>query len=490
MKISTPYIASSLLPVALVVLLQGDNTASFPTPQYSRRYYTHQKSRWLCDNPLSSSDAPTLSWASKDDNIFFDDFGDNFYDENSNNGNNNLSSLQSRMSEVKMAEQSYDSKIARNWNSGNWGVRGFALDQSSYAPSSTATPEKADVDKPVHVSVVAAPTSSLSYTDISLPQDRALPQDKVAIGRTDGSVFIVKLGDQYLTNFMSVPKLVVQQDENNSGKGDSDMSVRVENKWMNSEDSLQDEADDQTATESPFEITYQFQASEEGEAINKIVFHDDIQDDSSSGIICTTTINSGEISMWKLPSSQNTDIIQTAQLSGVHNAPIIGLEAMVINEKNILFSASRDGTFALWDIENGELITSMSCTDAQNGSTVPLTCASVYNPSSWEDDVYNLNENINDVIFLGTSDGYVLGYVVQEQLGAISFNPGPNIRFRAHGDTGKGEAVTAIKAGGDGTIATSAKLRGGTDESQAGRNPRMSSSILFTGGEDGSVKQW
>ena len=463
-----------------IILVRGGSFAFFVVNNPIRppqRYKTHK-----------------IGSSNNDDNIFFDDFGDNFYDENSNNGNNNLSSLQSRMSEVKVAEQSYDAKIARNWNSGNWGVRGFALDQSSYAPSSTATPETADHDKPVHVSVVAAPTSSSSYTDISLPQDRALPQDhKVAIGRTDGSVFIVKLGDQYLTNFMSVPKLVVEKDENNSGKGDSGMSVRVENKWMNSEevkDSLQDEADDQTATESPFEITHQFQASEEGEAINKIVFHDDIEDDSSGGIICTTTINSGEISMWKLPSSQNTDIIQTAQLSGVHNAPIIGLEAMVINEKNILFSASRDSTFALWDIENGELIKSMSCTDAQNGSTVPLTCASVYNPSSWEDDVYNPNENDNDVIFLGTSDGYVLGYVVQEQLGAISFNPGPNIRFRAHGDTGKGEAVTAIKAGGDGTIATSARLRGGTDESQAGRNPRMSSSILFTGGEDGSVKQW
>lgn len=431
-----------------------------------------------------------------DGNIFFDDFEDNFFDDSSssNNDNSNLSSLQSRMSEVKVAEQSYDAKIARNWSSGNWGVRGFSLDQSLYAPSSTATSETADQDNPVHVSVVAAPTSS-SYTDISLPQDRALPQDhKVAIGRTDGSVFIVKLGDQYLTNFMSVPKLVVEQDENSS-KNDSGVSVRVQNKWMNSDelkDSLQDEGDDQTApTESPFEITHQFQASEEGEAISKIVFHDDIEDDSSGGIICTTTINSREISMWKLPSSHNSDIIQTAQLSGVHNAQIIGLEAMVVNEKHILFSASRDGTFALWNLETGELITSMSCTDAQNGSTVPLTCASVYNPSSWEDDVYNSNENDNDVIFLGTSDGYVLGYVVQEHLGAISFNPGPNIRFRAHGtDTGKGEAVTAIKAGGDGTIATSARLRGGTDESQAGRNPRMSSSILFTGGEDGSVKQW
>ena len=68
----------------------------------------------------------------------------------------------------------------------------------------------------------------------------------------------------------------------------------------------------------------------------------------------------------------------------------------------------------------------------------------------------------------------------------------PDIRFKAHGtDTGRAEAITAIKCGGDGTIPTSARLQGGLDEgNQSRRNPNLSSFILLTGGEDGSVKQW
>jgi hypothetical protein len=83
----------------------------------------------------------------------------------------------------------------------------------------------------------------------------------------------------------------------------------------------------------------------------------------------------------------------------------------------------------------------------------------------------------------------VFGYVVQEllplsgggNLNVEPMNASPNIRFRAHGtESGKGEAVTAIACGGDGTIPTTARSS----------NPSLSSSILLTGGEDGSVKQW
>ena len=144
------------------------------------------------------------------------------------------------------------------------------MDKSSYDTTS-------DSDKPVYVSAIAASASSM---DISIPQDRALPQNHmVAVGRSDGSVFIVKLGDSYLTQFMPVPKLVVE------GEEEDDVSVRVDREWMNSDElkkSLQDEppqgiGDRTTQTQSPFEISYQFQASEQGDAINKLVYHDNIE---------------------------------------------------------------------------------------------------------------------------------------------------------------------------------------------------------------------
>lgn len=428
--------------------------------------------------------------SSNNNDIFFDDFGNDFFGDEGSSGSSNIASLESRMSEVKGAEQAYDAKIARNWSKGNWGVKGFSIDQFSSSSSSS--------DTPIHVSVVAAPTSSSYANDISLPQDRALPQDHtVAIGRTDGSIFVVKLGDQFLTNFMAVPTLKMEQREGeqtdqNVDTESSGMTVRVENEWMDSDqvkNRLQDEgtADTQqpTQTLSPFVITHQFIASEQGEPINKLVYHDTTEDNS---IICTAAGNSGEIRMWKMPSSsdnRNEVIIQTAQLSGVHSSPIVSLETMVIKEKHILFSASRDGAFALWNLDNnGELITSHQCSDANSGTPIPLTCADVYNPSSFDDSVNDENGN---VIFLGSQNGFVMGYVVQENNGVISFNPGPNLLFRAHGtDNGKYEAITAIKAGGDGTISTSARLRGDSDATRRS----VSSSILLTGGEDGNVKQW
>lgn len=466
--------------------------------------------------------------SSNNDDIFFDDFGDGFSDGSSSNSNNNgnnsnnLSSLQSRMSQVKGAEAAYDSKIARNWRRGNWSVRGFALESSSYttaSPTQTSATDTSKNDVPVHISAVVAPTSS--YPDISVPQDKALPQDRtVAVGRTDGSVFIVKLGEQYLTSFVAAPMLVVEQDDNGDEAG---MSVRVQNEWMDSnelkdtlhgerpqtlESGMGEEGDGQMAQDqSPFEISYQFLASEHSLPIKKLAFHDIVEGDDCECVICTAAGSSGDISLWKLPASSediNKEPMQTVLLGGVHNDEIVSLETMVLQEQNVLFSASRDGLFALWNLDrNGELMLSCQCTDVENGSTMSLTCGDVSNPSSWDDDHSNENDNDNDAIFLGTSSGCVVGYVVRELLSLAAAEssadvesacPTPNLRFRAHGpDSGLGEAVSAIKCGGDGTIPTSARLRGG-DESKAssgmGRNPRMSSSILLTGGEDGSVKQW
>ena len=453
----------------------------------------------------------TLIGSSSNDNgagdpVFFDDFGDSFVGgddspsssspSSSSSSYTNTKKLVSRMSQVKDAEAAYDAKLARNWNRGNWGVRGFALDKSSSVMQSTSKSS-------VRVSVVAAPTSSM-FDEISLPQDKALPQDKtVAVGRTDGSVFIVKLGEEYITSFMAVPKMI-----DDEGGTDED-SARVQNEWRASnqiEDSLHNtrsqmpEQSDmgvgggQTAREpSAFEIKHQFLASRGGETIHSLVLHDTAERSDCDGVICAAAGTSGEISIWTLPSSasdqtNNGGATLVDTLSGVHYSQIISLEVLVLrsdenrNEQTILFSASKDGAIALWDLDkNGELIYSCQCME-------PLTCADVSNPSAFDNGVDEEDEGAKDVIFLGTSAGYVMGFLVQDLLSAsdaksMSECPAPNVRFRTSRD---GEAVTAIKCGGDGTIPTSDR----SQERRIGRNPRLSSSILLTGGEDGSVKQW
>ncbi len=140
----------------------------------------------------------------------------------------------------------------------------------------------------------------------------------------------------------------------------------------------------------------------------------------NSGIICMAVGASRDISMWILPShdTNNGGIVQSEVLSGVHNDQIVSLKTMVLkprdkdmDEQNVLFSASRDGKFALWILDgNGKLMLLCQCVDVDAGKT---TCADVFNPSLWDNGYGNNSESNNDVIFFGTSTGYVFGYVVQ-----------------------------------------------------------------------------
>ena len=437
-----------------VIILLVTSSSAFVIP-HSRRFFS---SRFII-------------CSSSGDQVFFDDFGDEISNNDGRSkkdgGSDLLSGLRSRMGEVKGAEAAYDSRLARNWRRGNWSVRGFSLDKNNGSGGSSSA---------VCVSVVAAPISASLYSDISLSHDRS-SQQTVAVGRTDGSVFIVKLGEEYLTNFDDID--------------DAGMTRRADiSDFVDEVDELMD-----NKRQAPFEIMHQFLASQQGHPINKLVYHDSIKGSEYLGIVCTAAGTTGEITIWKLPTNDTNyrGIIQSIVLSGIHNDEIISLKTIVlqsqqddIDEQEVLFSASRDGKFALWNLRNGELLLSCQCAEEMT-----ITCADVFNPSSWDDSQSDTSGI--DVIFLGTSNGYVFGYAIQELL-TLSFksrdsyknesiNAVPSIRFHAHGvESGKGDAITAIACGGVGTIPSSSRT--------STTNPSLSSSILLTGGEDGKVKQW
>jgi WD40 repeat protein len=459
----------SLFPPLLLVALSTTTAPSdaFVTPHYTR---IHAASVVLTSSSGSGDNEP----------IFYDDFGAG--DFGGSMPSQLMNSLSSRMSDTKNAEASYDAKLARNWRRGNWGVRGFGLDKTS--PSG----------KPAIVSVVAAPTSSASV-DISLPQDKALPEDrKVAVGRSDGSIFIIQLGYEYLTNFVSVsnPDEQTTQWMDAATVDDKSNNNRPQTKFGNG--GITDTSASQPHQPQPFQVIHQFQATEKEEPVHSLVYHDTIE---GVQLICTAAGESGVIKIWSLDTTESRSHGEelVAALSDAHSSKIISLKAMVIpshdsvaDERNVLFSASSDGTVALHDLDKkGELIFSCQCIDKQKNFG-QVTCADVSNPTSWDG---GCDENDRDVIFLGTSSGYVVGYVAEELMAAAASSannndqlcPVPSIQFRAHGnDSGAGEAVTAIRCGGHGTIPNTVAPTVGTS--------RMSSKILLTGGEDGAVKQW
>ena len=88
--------------------------------------------------------------------------------------------------------------------------------------------------------------------------------------------------------------------------------------------------------------------------------------------------------------------------------------------------------------------------------------------------------DVNDShIYLGTASGIVLGYTVEDLVESGSSGgtcPLPQGKFKAHEG-----GVTAIACGGPGSLG---RLSGG------GGSGKTSSSVLFTGGGNGLVKQW
>ena len=408
------------------------------------------------------------STSSDDDKQFYDDFGDSLIGNSvPANSGGFMDSLQSKMAQTLKKEADIEAKMSRNWQTGNWSVRGFALSKTKMTSSEDTQ------DDIVQISAVAAPISA-SLADPLLTNDNSLPEYRsVVVGRTDGSVFVVRLGEEYLTKFASKPQII----ENT----DSDvLTFRVEEKWHELDQIKQDDQKDL----QPFEILLDFQSATSNEGCHSIVYHD-VSEDGNIGYICAASGKSGEISFWilSIPGQNKAELLQSATLSGGHQMQIVSLKTVVLRskryeEQHILVSASIDGTLSFWDlIKKGEKLFSCRCTK----EGVSITCADVSNPSLQLNFEFSdkPEQTSRDMLFIGTSDGYVMGFDLQKVLSSGECRD-CDVSFKAHGtESSKGNGIASIKCGGNGSM----------QNSRASKSD-ISSSILLTGGEDGSVKQW
>ena len=468
------------------------------------------------------------------DNLFFDDFGGDCIgsDGPASSSSSFSSSLSERIQEQRQGEERTAAKLAKNWKTGNWGVRGFILDSSDPIRESmadaTASAENvgggssprlgrggdmssnADAMEipPIHVSTIVVDQSHMY--DEGYESEKI---DKIVVGRTDGSVLIVKMGTAYMTQFTAVPKLRVDDSSSDASPTSADQdtassngpSARVETELMNSEDVQKslgdvvgaigdgDEVNDmqypmedpfdelygaggnadvgqepmqsQAMEGTPFEILHQFSAHE-NESITALLFINDI--------VFSAAGRSGEIRTWSMPEEDGNNseakMIPGKALSDAHSDEIVALKVLSSSpdsvEPDLLLSASRDG-FALWDLNSGDLVTRCQMlTEASEPESI--ICADI--------DTSSVD---GDVIYFGLSSGYVNCYFVNDVIMGASAGgvcPIPSSRFQAHDGVG---GVTAVLAAGQGTSMSS------NLQQQA-----RSTSILLTGGADGLVKQW
>ena len=385
--------------------------------------------------------------------------------------NDELSSLfqKSIQEETKRQE-----RITKNWSTGNWKCRGFSLDKFSGAKIDGGANESNGNSKSI------VKISQLAFDETATGPGFGVSTESIAVGRTDGSVFIVNLGEEYLTKFHAVPKLSMQGDwgdgENDDSNGAS-VKVGVE---MVSEDDLKERRGANLPSElgmdssdlgnpmnvaTPFEIECQFQAHGKDESISALLFHDDL--------LYTAAKN---IKVWKMDSvNGNAVVVPLHNLGSVSEGEVVALKTLSTSndsqdasDHNLLFSASKDGAFSLWDM-NGDLVYRCELLD-DGGDTVAINCADVDTSGS------------EHIIYLGLSSGHVVAYVASELVGSASEGDGcpvPKCKFLAHDPLSQKNrecdfaGVTAISCGGYGRSSTTA-----------------SSSFLVTGGADGAIKQW
>lgn len=459
------------------------------------------------------------------DKIFYEDFVDLQQDVFLPKSNNlmDLYTLQARISKSKDDIVARDTRVAENWRSGCWSVRGFSLDKYDpiqqirqesmpgetyssrsrkrdgatipYSDFSRTDEEKKSSPPLITVSKITLDTE---LGDVSSTCTSGEIEDDIliAVGRTDGSVCIVQLGNEYMTNFQAVPtvSLIPEDSSQATPSSNNDAIVKYSSKLVRAEDNMRnrfglptgegthnegEDASYQSKSLSssslqnqivPFQILYQFQAAES--AISALLME---------GKSIYTSGGSGDVILWELMNDdiQSTDYEEIAAIQpkaffrGAHSKNVIAIKSLS-SEELLLLTAGNDGSFAIWNRNTGDLIHTFNIMDQYNN---PISIKSV---DTWDD-----KENPGrDIVFIGLENGYIQGYTIQEILLAKTMNrkPLPSCNFLAHGTTAtKYESgVTALYCAGKGT---SGLLQRSTSSS-------TSSIILLSGGADGIVKQW
>jgi hypothetical protein len=447
--------------------------------------------------------------------------------------------LSARIASLQRQEQRRSAVCDRNWKLGNWFVRGFSLDMISSSTTNTrnmnnqttttmplrrqlppslndtfsttqsSTNEK-DLSSPTtstipNVSVIAVATTPKSYRDmfetdtVDLPPSKNQPDGvDLWVGRTDGSVFGIRLGTDYWTRFYN---------NNNNDDHDWNVTTNIQNggDWdaaaisntkqdtdvdtimaHYSDDDIWNKEEDDTmsapptdADVDPFMIVTQFQAGQLAiSAITVVVpiTDDDDSDSSNSCYIFTSTMGSTDIQRWYCDG--HNVVSYNGTWTGAHTGTsILALKTIyMMNDESsddvgvsCLLSID-DSSVALWNVMSGNLL---GCVDSIQ---IPKEAHNVA-PIAGDGLTIECVDTDGKNVYCGTSLGYVIVYSIDDILSSKTTLwqvPPPVVGYwRAATDDC---AITAMQCGGLGTL---------------GRNTKTTKSIVvYTGDANGILKQW
>lgn len=408
------------------------------------------------------------------ESIFYDDFGNQdelqWPNQESSMPSSSSQLLQDRLASLQQSEQEESRRIERNWKLGNWNVRGFSLDPwRSEAAAGEDSPKdlEEERDRPIHITLVVG-------------DDYDSSEARVWVGRTDGSLLLVRLGTEHWTSFKSkltVTSDEVSNDDDSVTQNEKGTIFRVSNHLEQHPSNQRAETDAESDHSEqpwadPFEILWQFAPSLSWISQAAPISH--ILPIGRSRLFTVSSTSKGSIQMWKVrdhgvssdDESHDIQVSPQKMLQGVHSSDLTLLARA--SSGRMLLSIAEDGSLALWNTKTGALIFTVNnilIADVDADEHSELEGSSV--TSAATDGTY---------IFVGTSSGIILAYKILNMLNEVpEESSGRVIQCGRWFDNKDGIPITAIACAGAGSSI------GGTG---------IQAPSLLTGSKDGTIKQW
>jgi len=431
--------------------------------------------------------------------------------ESTEGDNSNDDVLTKLLVQSQQIEQQNQKRITQNWQQGNWKVRGFSLDSETVNIKSTSRHSDTTSDGSAAASPSTPPppinVCKIAFDETLYGNNFGDVAETIAVGRSDGSIYIMQLGSDYLTKFKSVPKMITNDvsssssgsiGDNEEEKDSLSTTLRIESELVRDDqiykpqtnDNEYDDDNDELYS-TPCEILHQFQAHGKNQPISSLLFFDET--------LYTSGGTSGEIKVWSLDDdgSNGLQMIPIRNLNHVHTETVICIKTLAssavskdgngydVNEHDLLLSASSDGSFALWSRNDGDLVYRCQLTD-DTGMPTSITCADIDTSGD------------EHFIYLGLASGYVVAYGTSDLIGCASAGyecPIPSCRFMAHDPSQQKNEENEHE---DNTGDNNDNSQGITSISCGKKDPSSTSSssstqntdIIITGGADGIIKQW